>query len=82
VAESHASDGPESLVGSALLGIVIEHPGYPFELAKRYERTRHGAPSPSRRSLSSLIEAALAMLASRSLIKEIPGRPVGQPTRY
>jgi DNA-binding PadR family transcriptional regulator len=64
-----------SLVGWALLGLVIERPSYAYELAQRFERTYEGALTLS--SVSH-IYTALGGLQERGLIEEIPGTRSGR----
>jgi DNA-binding PadR family transcriptional regulator len=59
-----------SLVGWALLGLVIERPSYAYELAQRFERTYAGA--------LTLVYTALGGLQERGLIEEIPGTRSGR----
>jgi DNA-binding PadR family transcriptional regulator len=53
----------------ALLGLVIEHPGYGYELLKRFERD-YGDALPL--SSDSHIYRALTVLQDKGLIEEIP----------
>jgi DNA-binding PadR family transcriptional regulator len=62
----------------ALLGLVIERPGYGYELLKRFERDFcETLPLSSQ----SHVYRALGVLAERGLIEEVPGTGVRQPGR-
>jgi len=65
----------QSPVNWALLGLVIERPSYAYELAHRFDRTYDGALSLSS---TSHVYTALAALAERGLIEEVPGSGTGR----
>jgi DNA-binding PadR family transcriptional regulator len=66
-----------SAVSWALLALVIERPGYAYELAQRFERTYQGVLALS--SVSH-VYSAIDALSSRSLVEEVPGsRDARQP---
>jgi DNA-binding PadR family transcriptional regulator len=65
----------QSPVNWALLGLVIERPSYAYELAQRFDRTYDGALSLSS---TSHVYTALAALAERGLIEEVPGSGTGR----
>lgn len=64
-----------SLVNWTLLGLVIDHPSYAYELARRFERTFGDALSLS--SVSH-VYTALGTLTERELIEELPGTRAGR----
>jgi DNA-binding PadR family transcriptional regulator len=64
-----------SPVNWALLGLVIERPSYPYELAQRFDRTYDGVLALS--SVSH-VYTALAALKSRSLVEEVPETRAGR----
>jgi DNA-binding PadR family transcriptional regulator len=65
----------QSPINWALLGLVIERPSYAYELAQRFDRTYDGALSLSS---TSHVYTALAALAERGLIEEVPGSGTGR----
>jgi DNA-binding PadR family transcriptional regulator len=65
----------QSPVNWALLGLVIERPSYAYELAQRFNRTYDGALSLSS---TSHVYTALAALAERGLVEEVPGSGTGR----
>jgi len=65
----------QSPVNWALLGLVIDRPSYAYELAHRFDRTYDGALSLSS---TSHVYTALAALAERGLIEEVPGSGTGR----
>jgi DNA-binding PadR family transcriptional regulator len=67
-----------SPVNWALLGLVIERPSYPYELAQRFDRAYSGVLALS--SVSH-VYTALAALKSRSLVEEVPGTRGGRPAK-
>lgn len=67
-----------SPVNWALLGLVIERPSYPYELAQRFERTYRGVLALSS---ASHVYPALGRLKGRSLIEVVPGTHTGPRSR-
>jgi len=66
-----------SSINWALLALVIERPGYAYELAQRFERTYEGVLSLSS---TSHVYSALDALIGRALIEELAGsREARQP---
>jgi DNA-binding PadR family transcriptional regulator len=68
--ERRAQAPMTSAVNWALLGLIIERPGYAYELAQRFERIYGDTLTLSS---SSHAYTALGALKDRSLIEEIPG---------
>jgi DNA-binding PadR family transcriptional regulator len=68
--ERRAQAPMTSAVNWALLGLIIERPGYAYELAQRFERV-YGDTLVL--SSTSHVYTALGALKDRSLIEEIPG---------
>jgi DNA-binding PadR family transcriptional regulator len=67
-----------SPVNWALLGLVIERPSHPYELAQRFDRAYSGVLALS--SVSH-VYTALAALKGRSLVEEVPGTRGGRPAK-
>jgi DNA-binding PadR family transcriptional regulator len=67
-----------SPVNWALLGLVIDRPSYPYELAQRFDRTYEGVLALS--SVSH-VYTALAALKSRRLIEEVAETRGGEQPR-
>ena len=67
-----------SPVNWALLGLVIERPGYAYELAQRFENTYKGALTLSS---TSHVYTALTALSERTLVEELPGSRAGRQPR-
>jgi DNA-binding PadR family transcriptional regulator len=67
-----------SPVNWALLGLLIEHPTYAYDLAQRFER-RYGEAL----TLSNIghVYTALGALEGRGLVEEIPGTREGRARR-
>jgi DNA-binding PadR family transcriptional regulator len=75
-ARRHARALPmHSQVNWALLGLVIERPSYPYELAQRFERTYEAVLTLS--SVSH-VYTAIAALKRHALIEELPGTRAGR----
>lgn len=73
---AHSRTATRSPVYWALLGLIIERPGYGYDLLKRFERT-YGAMLPL--SSESHIYRGLDVLEEKGLIEEVPGTGADQP---
>ncbi len=67
-----------SPVNWALLGLVIDRPGYAYELAQRFQHTYDGALALSS---TSHVYTALTSLTTRGLAEELPGTREGRQPR-
>jgi DNA-binding PadR family transcriptional regulator len=67
-----------SPVNWALLGLVIERPGYAYELAQRFQHVYQDALTLSS---TSHVYTALTTLTDRALVEELPGSREGRQPR-